>query len=56
MYMNIPKEKWNDYIKRDGVIYDINSFEYNEKLKDMNVFSFIDFCIKNQKYILYIIN
>lgn len=52
MYMNIPKEKWNDYIKRDGVIYDINSFEYNEKLKDMNVFSFIDFCIKNQKYIV----
>ena len=52
MYMNVPKDKFYDYMKRDGIIFNVNSFPYNEALKNMNIFSFIDFCIKNVTQII----
>ncbi len=50
MYMGVKKEDFIFYMRRDGIIFDESSFAYNDKLKDMNIFSFIDFCIKNVEY------
>lgn len=52
MYLGIPKEEFKSYINRDGIDFDIEKYAYEKELKKMNIEEFIDFCIRNQRYII----
>lgn len=52
MYLGIAKEDMPNYMMRDNVTFDVSYYDYDKKLSKMNLFSFIDYCILNQKSIL----
>ena len=52
MYLGCEKEDFTSYMMRDGIAFDIDKYEVNEKLKELNLLEFIEFCIHNQKKII----
>lgn len=52
MYLGIPKEGMLEYMKRDKIVFDINKFVYEKELINMNIEEFIEFIIRNQRYIV----
>lgn len=41
---------------RDGIVFEIEHYPVDKHLKKMNLFEFIQFCIRNQKKIVRIQN
>ena len=37
---------------RDKISFDIDKYAYEKELKKMDIEEFIDFCIRNKKYII----
>jgi len=52
MYLGIPKEKFKDYMMRDKIVFEADKYAYETELKKMNLEEFIDFCIRNKRYII----
>lgn len=52
MYLNIPKEDFSTYMKRDKIFFDKEQYAYEKEFKKMNLEEFIDFCTRNKKYIV----
>ena len=52
MYMGVPRDEFFSYMMRDKVSFDIDKYAYEKELKNMDIEEFIDFCIRNQKYIV----
>ncbi len=52
MYLGIPKTDFSAYMMRDKVAFDADKYAYEKELKKMNIEQFIDFCIRNQRYIV----
>jgi hypothetical protein len=52
MYLGVPKEEFLSYMMRDEIAFDIDKYAYEKELKKMNIEEFIDFCIRNQRYII----
>ena len=52
MYLGIPKEEFNNYMRRDKIVFDQDKYAYEKELKKMNIEEFIDFCIRNKRYIV----
>ena len=52
MYLGVPKTELEEYMMRDKIVFDIEKYAYEKELKKMNIEEFIDFCIRNQKYIV----
>lgn len=52
MYLNVPKEELLSRMMRDKISFDVESYAYEKELKKMNIDEFIDFCIRNKKYII----
>ena len=52
MFLGVPKEKLDKYMTRDNIYFDINKINYNEQLKNVDIFTFISYIIKNKKQIL----
>ena len=52
MYLGVPKSELEEYMMRDKIVFDIEKYAYEKELKKMNLEEFIDFCIRNQKYIV----
>ena len=52
MYLGVPKEEFLSYMMRDKVSFEVDKYAYEKELKKMNIEEFIDFCIRNQKYII----
>ncbi len=52
MYLGIPQEEFTTYMMRDKIVFDVEKYAYEKELKKMNIEEFIDFCIRNQKYII----
>ena len=52
MYLGIPKEKFQEYMMRDKISFDVDKYAYEKELQKMNIEEFIDFCIRNKKYIV----
>ena len=52
MYLGVPKDEFDDYMKRDKIEFNKEKYAYEKELKNMNIEEFIDFCIRNQKYII----
>ncbi len=48
MYLGCSKEDFPRYMMRDGITFDIDKYEVEEELKKLNLFEFIEFCIRNQ--------
>ncbi len=57
MYLGaVDKEDLIGYMMRDKIAFDLDKYRIEEDLKEVDLFEFIDFCCKNQKYILKINN
>ena len=52
MYLGIPREDFIKCMERDKITFDASRYAYEKELKKMNLEEFIDFCIRNQKYII----
>lgn len=52
MYLGIPKEEFPQYMMRDKIVFDERKYAYEKELKKMNIEEFIDFCIRNQRYMI----
>ena len=52
MYLGISKEDMLNYMMRDNICFDVDNYNYDKKLSKMDLFSFIDYCVNNQKNIL----
>lgn len=48
MYLGCEKEDFTGYMMRDGITFDIDKYEVEKELKKLNLFEFIEFCIRNQ--------
>ena len=52
MYLDVPKDKLLSRMMRDKISFEVENYAYEKELKKMNIEEFIDFCIRNKKYIL----
>lgn len=52
MYLGATKEEMLNYMMRDKIAFDLDQYTYEKQLKKVDLYTFIDFCIKNQKYIV----
>lgn len=52
MYLGVEKDKLNEYMARDRIYFDISKYTYERQLKKIDLYAFIDFCIRNQKHIV----
>ena len=56
MFLGIKKEDMVSYMARDGIKFDHNKIAYEKELIKMSLEEFIDFIIRNKKYIIRINN
>ncbi len=52
MYLGASKEQMLNYMLRDGLAFDLDNYTYERQLSKVDLCSFIDFCIKNQRHIV----
>ena len=52
MYLGIPKEQFDEYMTRDKIVFDKEKYAYEKELKKMDIEEFIEFCIRNRRYIV----
>lgn len=52
MYLGVPLEDFDKYMIRDNIFFDKNAFKYEKILRTIDIYSFINFLIKNKKAIL----
>lgn len=52
MYLGVPKEEFYNYMMRDKIVFDTDKYAYEKQLKRMDIEEFIEFCIRNQRYII----
>lgn len=52
MYLGVPKEELFSYMMRDKIVFEESKYAYEKELKKMNIEEFIDFCVRNQRYIV----
>ncbi len=52
MYLGTDKEEMMNLMMRDKIAFDIDKYPYEKELKKKDLLEFIDFCIRNQKYIV----
>ncbi len=52
MYLGCDREELVTYMMRDQIAFDIDKYTIEKGLKKVDLYGFIDFCCKNQKYII----
>ena len=52
MYLGVPQEDFYEYMMRDKIVFEVDKYAYEKELKKMNLEEFIEFCIRNRKYIV----
>ena len=52
MYLGCDKEELVTYMMRDQIAFDIDKYTIERGLRKVDLYGFIDFCCKNQKYII----
>ena len=52
MYLGCDKEELITYMMRDQIVFDIDKYTIERGLRKVDLYGFIDFCCKNQKYII----
>ena len=48
MYLGYDQEDFPGLMMRDGITFDIEKYEVDDKLKKLNLIDFIDYCLENQ--------
>ena len=54
MYLGSSVEDYTNYMRRDGITFDIEKYPIEKELAKLNLIEFIEYCIKNQYKILHI--
>lgn len=52
MYLGVKKEDMVKYMMRDKIAFEVKNFAYEKELINMNIEEFIEFIIRNQRYII----
>ena len=52
MYLGVQKEDMIKYIMRDKIAFEVNNFAYEKELININIEEFIEFIIRNKRYII----
>ena len=52
MYLGADKEEMMSFMMRDKIAFEVEKYPYEKELNKKNILDFIDFCIRNQKYIV----
>ncbi len=52
MYLGIDLEKTTPYMMRDNIAFDIEKYTNEKQLRNLDIFAFIDFIVRNKKHIL----
>lgn len=52
MYLGVSKDEFVNYMMRDKIVFDKDKYAYEKELKRMDIEEFIEFCIRNRKYIV----
>lgn len=52
MFLCIPKDKFLKYMMRDSIAFDVDKYVYEKEFRKIDLEGFIDFCIRNKKYII----
>jgi hypothetical protein len=52
MYLGCDKDDFPRYMMRDGIVFEIDKYLVEKDLKKLNLYQFIEFCIRNQKKII----
>lgn len=52
MYLGVDKSNMGEYISRDKIDFDISRYTNEVQLRKLDLYGFIDFCIRNQKHIV----
>lgn len=52
MYMGVEQSDMEKYMVRDNIFFNISSYTYEDNLKNIDIFSFINFVLKNRRVIL----
>lgn len=52
MYLGVKKEDFEKYMVRDNIYFNVNDYSYEEELKNLDIYTFINFVIRNKKQIL----
>ena len=52
MYMGADREDLVSYMMRDQIAFDFEKYPIEIGLRKVDLYSFIDFCCNNQKYII----
>ncbi len=51
MYLGCEKEDFPSYMMRDGIVFEMDRYIIDKTIKKMNLYEFIEYCIRNQKKI-----
>ena len=52
MYLGVPQDQFEEYMMRDKIVFDVRKYAYEKELKKMDIEEFIEFCIRNKRYIV----
>ena len=52
MYMGVSRDDMLGFMMRDKIAFDLEKYTNERDLKSVDLYTFIDFCIKNQRHIL----
>ena len=52
MFLGVEKNDFLKYMMRDNIAFDVEKYAYEKELKKMDLEDFIDFCIRNKRYII----
>ncbi len=52
MYLGITKDEFPTYMIRDKISFNVNEYTYEPELHKLDIEEFIEFCIRNQRYII----
>ena len=52
MYLGADREELVSYMMRDQIPFDFEKYPIEKELVKVDLYGFIDFCCKNQKYII----
>lgn len=52
MFLGVPKNEFLNYMMRDNIAFDLDKYAYEKELKKMDIEEFIDFCIRNKRYMI----
>lgn len=52
MYLGIEEKNLEEHMKKDKMIFNVSRYSYERQLRKLDLYEFINFCIRNQKFII----